>query len=452
MVVRVSGGSFLLLLVAVLQMRAGTVLPAGAARVAFADVSAASPPAPLPAADAPFLHDVASPPAAVRTQPPGDNHSEKQVILAVILALVAFIVMVVSTIFAWTLWRKAQQALDSKDIKLSNATKGHMLFPMLGKLNALKMPKKEVVAMVDFSVLESATGKFDEKNILGKGGFGCVYRACLDRSGVAAVKKLNCCREEVEKEFENELDFLGNIRHPNVISLLGYCIHEDTRLIVYELMQNGSLETQLHGPSRGSALTWHIRLKIALDAARGLEHLHEHCSPFIIHRDIKSSNILLDSDFNAKISDFGLAIYNGNHNKEDMKPSGTVGYVAPEYLLDGQLTEKSDVYAFGVVLLELLLGRKPVEIIGGCHCQSIVSWAMPQITDRTKLLNIIDPVIRNTMDLRHLYQVAAVAVLCVQPEPSYRPLITDVLHSLVPLVPVELGGTLRMVEQPRQAG
>jgi serine/threonine protein kinase len=183
-----------------------------------------------------------------------------------------------------------------------------------------------------------------------------------------------------------------------------------------------------------------------------LEHLHEHCNPLIIHRDIKSSNILLDSDFNAKISDFGLAIYGGNHNKADLKPSGTVGYVAPEYLLDGQLTEKSDVYAFGVVLLELLLGRKPVEKIGDSHCQSIVSWAIPQISDRTKLPNIIDPVIRNTMDLRHLYQVAAVAVLCVQPEPSYRPLITDVLHSLVPLVPVELGGTLRVVEQPRQTG
>jgi hypothetical protein len=110
------------------------------------------------------------------------------------------------------------------------------------------------------------------------------------------------------------------------------------------------------------------------------------------------------------------------------------------------------VYAFGVVLLELLLGRKPVEKIGDSHCQSIVSWAIPQISDRTKLPNIIDPVIRNTMDLRHLYQVAAVAVLCVQPEPSYRPLITDVLHSLVPLVPVELGGTLRVVEQPRQTG
>ncbi|XP_076946068.1 putative receptor-like protein kinase At1g80640 [Bidens hawaiensis] len=140
----------------------------------------------------------------------------------------------------------------------------------------------------------------------------------------------------------------------------------------------------------------------------------------------------------------------GAQNKNNIKLSGTLGYVAPEYLLDGKLTDKSDVYAFGVVLLELLLGRKPVEKLAASQCQSIVTWAMPQLTDISKLPNIVDPVIRYTMDLKHLYQVAAVAVLCVQPEPSYRPLITDVLHSLIPLVPVELGGTLK-VSQTRSS-
>jgi serine/threonine protein kinase len=135
----------------------------------------------------------------------------------------------------------------------------------------------------------------------------------------------------------------------------------------------------------------------------------------------------------------------GAHGKNNIKLSGTLGYVAPEYLLDGKLTDKSDVYAFGVVLLELLLGRRPVEKLSSVQCQSLVTWAMPQLTDRSKLPKIVDPVIKDTMDHKHLYQVAAVAVLCVQPEPSYRPLITDVLHSLVPLVPVELGGTLRLI-------
>ncbi|KAK7246015.1 hypothetical protein RIF29_40872 [Crotalaria pallida] len=214
----------------------------------------------------------------------------------------------------------------------------------------------------------------------------------------------------------NEVDLLSKIQHPNIISLLGCSINGHTKFIIYELMQNGSLEAQLHGPSHGSALTWHMRMKIALDTARGLEYLHEHCYPPVIHRDMKSSNILLDANFNAKFA-----------------PAASC-----------KLTDKSDVYAFGVVLLELLLGRKPVEKVATTQCQSIVTWAMPLLTDRSKLSNIVDPVIKNTMDPKHLYQVAAAAVLCVQPEPSYRPLITDVLHSLIPLVPIELGGTLRV--------
>ncbi|KAK6161600.1 hypothetical protein DH2020_004981 [Rehmannia glutinosa] len=295
--------------------------------------------------------------------------------------------------------------------------------------------------LMEYKTLELATDNFGDSNILGAGGFGCVYKGKLDGDFCVAVKRLSI---DAITEFQTEVDILSKIQHPNIITLLGYSIHAESRLLVYELMQYGSLETQLHGVSRGSALTWHLRMKIALDVARGLEYLHEHCHPPVIHRDLKSSNILLDSNFNAKLSDFGLAVLDGPRNKNNIKPSGTLGYVAPEYLLDGKLTDKSDVYAFGVVLLELLLGRKPMEKLGPAQChQSIVTWAMPQLTDRTKLPNIVDPVISNSMDLKHLYQVAAVAVLCVQPEPSYRPLITDILHSLVPLVPVELGGTLR---------
>ncbi|TMX05857.1 hypothetical protein EJD97_011735 [Solanum chilense] len=301
------------------------------------------------------------------------------------------------------------------------------------------MSRKTLVSLMDYNILESATNKFKETEILGEGGFGCVYKAKLEDNFYVAVKKLT---QNSIKEFETELELLSQMQHPNIISLLGYCIHSETRLLVYELMQNGSLETQLHGPSRGSALTWHRRIKIALDVARGIEYLHEQRHPTVIHRDLKSSNILLDSNFNAKLSDFGLAVLSGAQNKNNIKLSGTVGYVAPEYMLDGKLSDKSDVYGFGVVLLELLLGRRPVEKEAATECQSIVTWAMPQLTDRSKLPNIVDPVIQNTMDLKHLYQVAAVALLCVQPEPSYRPLITDVLHSLIPLLPTQLGGTL----------
>ncbi|KAJ1376572.1 Serine/threonine-protein kinase, active site [Sesbania bispinosa] len=316
-----------------------------------------------------------------------------------------------------------------------DAEKGLPLAPFLSKFNSIKLVgMKGSVPIIEYEQIEKSTNNFEEGNILGEGGFGRVYKARLDDNLDVAVKKLRCESQNATREFESD-EFAERGGFVN--------IDGSTKFIVYELMQNGSLEAQLHGPSRGSALTWHMRMKIALDTARGLEYLHEHCHPAVIHRDMKSSNILLDANFNAKLSDFGLAITNGSQNK-NIKLSGTLGYVAPEYLLDGKLTDKSDVYAFGVVLLELLLGRKPVEKLAPAQCQSIVTWAMPHLTDRSKIPHIVDPVIKDTMDLKHLYQVAAVAVLCVQPESGYRPLITDVLHSLVPLVPVELGGTLRV--------
>ncbi|URD87395.1 STYKc [Musa troglodytarum] len=337
------------------------------------------------------------------------HHYHKELIVAIILASVAVVAIVSSTVCAWIFWQRSRKTLISEDIESSDAIRGTPFGPILGKFNSSKVSKKELMSVIDYESLELATNKFSESNILGEGGFSFVYKACFNGEVFAAVKRLSGGGQDCEREFENELDLLRRIRHPNIVSLLGYCVHEGAQFLVYELMQNGSLEAQLHGPSHGSALTWHMRVKIALDIARGLEYLHEHCNPPVIHRDLKCSNILLDSDFNAKISDFGLSVSVGNHNKGGIKLSGTVGYVAPEYLLD-------------------------------------VNMAMPQLTDRSRLPNIVDPVIRNKMDLKHLYQVAAVAVLCVQREPSYRPLITDVLHSLIPLVPTELGGTLRVIE------
>lgn len=329
-----------------------------------------------------------------------------------------------------------------KILKKCNSRNDHSSVVNFLKING----KKGSIAAIEYQLLVIATNNFDDANVLGEGGLGLVYKAHFNDHFHAAVKKIYAGGQDAIREFENEVEALSKIQHQNVVSLLGYCIHDESRFLVYEMMENGSLDFHLHGPSHGSALTWHMRMKIALDVARGLEYLHEHCNPPVIHRDLKSSNILLDAKFNAKLSDFGLAITGSNSNKTNIKLSGSVGYVAPEYLLDGKLTDKSDVYAFGVVLLELLIGRRPVERVSGAQCQSIVTWAMPQLTDRSKLPNIVDPAIKNTMDLKHLYQVAAIAVLCVQPEPSYRPLITDVLHSFMPLVPVDLGGSLRLTD------
>ncbi|KAF8110886.1 hypothetical protein N665_0078s0076 [Sinapis alba] len=361
----------------------------------------------------------------------GRGQEHNKLLIALIISSSSLGLIVLCCLCVWVVYRSKPSPKSTKNSE-----------------SGISISKKGFVQPFDYKTLEKATSGFKDSNLVGRGGFGFVYKACLDNHTLAAVKKIENVSQEAKREFQNEVDLLSKIHHPNIISLLGYTSEISSSFIVYELMENGSLDAQLHGPSRGSALTWHMRMKIALDTARGVEYLHERCRPPVIHRDIKSSNILLDSSFNAKISDFGLAVTNGMHGKNNIKLSGTLGYVAPEYLLDGKLTDKSDVYAFGVVLLELLLGRRPVEKLSSVQCQSLVTWAMPQLTDRSKLPNIVDPVIKDTMDHKHLYQVAAVAVLCVQPEPSYRPLITDVLHSLVPLVPVELGGTLRLTTQP----
>ncbi|XP_038896654.1 probable receptor-like protein kinase At1g80640 [Benincasa hispida] len=329
--------------------------------------------------------------------------------MAVAVAVFCSSLLIAALFSLLWLWihRKRRNAGKSKG---KDAKKGIGLTPFV-------IGEKGRLSLIDFKVLEKATGNFEEGNVLGEGGFGRVYKALLDDNLVVAVKKIDCSGSQADREFENEVNILSSIHHPNIICQLGCSSEGDTKLIVYELMENGSLETQLHGPSsRGSALSWHMRMKTALDVARGLEYLHEHCKPSVIHRDLKTSNILLDSNFNAKI------VYESNTRR---------------------LTEKSDVYTFGIVVLELLLGTRPMEKLPTPQSQSFITWAMPQLTDRSKLPNIVDPVIRNTMDLKHLYQVAAMAVLCVQGKPSYRPLIKDVLHSLVPLVPMDLGGTLR---------
>ncbi|KAK8505410.1 hypothetical protein V6N13_045848 [Hibiscus sabdariffa] len=379
------------------------------------------------------------------TQLGSEGHKKMSLTKKILIALsvaCSSLGAIISLLFClWIFYKKNSLEPIKNDAKASDSEKGISLAPFLGKFKSTRMG---FASFVDYKILAEATNKFDQSNILGIGGFGCVYKAQFVDGSCAAVKKLDCSSHDAEKEFQNEVDLLSKFKHSNIISLLDFSSYNETRFIVYELMQNGSLETQLHGPSHGSSLTWQRRMKIAMDIARGLEYLHEHCNPPVIHRDLKSSNILLDSDFNAKLSDFGLAVTDAAKNKNSLKLSGTLGYVAPEYLLDGRLTDKSDVYAFGIVLLELLLGRKPVEELAPAQRISIITWAMPKLTDRSQLPNIVDPVIKTTMDLKHLFQVAAVAVLCVQPEPSYRPLITDVLHSLIPLVPTELGGALRV--------
>lgn len=228
-----------------------------------------------------------------------------------------------------------------------------------------------------YSLLQSATDNFSFSNLLGVGRLGHIYKAKLDYDIFVTVRRV----EEEEKisgvNFQVEVDLICKIQHPNLMPLLGYSCDGPQHLLVHGLMQNGSLHDQLHGPSHGSMLNWQLRLKIALEAARGLEHLHEHSKVPIIHGNFKASNILLGSQFNAKVSDFGfkLAAPESSLLYENRKQvPGACGYMAPEYLMDGTLTEKSDVYGFGVVLLELLTGRPPVDSTKAQGSQCLVTW------------------------------------------------------------------------------
>ncbi|OWM69588.1 hypothetical protein CDL15_Pgr014049 [Punica granatum] len=371
-----------------------------------------------------------------------------KILIALIVASTILAGILVALLLFWIYRHKNRKNTDKKRAMSTGLSRGLQLNPVTNKFDfSAVTDKKGSLAVFEYLMLEAATNNFHESNLLGEADGGRLYRACFNEKLHAVVKRLDAAdAQDTERQFEVEVNWLGKIHHQNVISLLGCCIHGETRFLVYETMQNGSLESQLHGPTNGLALTWQVRMKIAVDVARGLEFLHERCNPPVVHRNLKSSSILLDANFNAKISDFGLATTSGTHNKSNVEIVGALGGLAPEYLLDGKLTDKSDVYYFGVILLELLMGRNPVEKITTAQNQSLVTWATPQLTDRSKLPNIVDPVIRDSMDLKHLYQVAAVAVLCIQPEPSYRPLITDVLHSLIPLVPIELGGSLRVSE------
>ncbi|KAG9457420.1 hypothetical protein H6P81_001928 [Aristolochia fimbriata] len=288
-----------------------------------------------------------------------------------------------------------------------------------------------------YKELEVATDSFNPENVIGNGGFGLVYRGVLSDGTVAAIKMLNREGKQGEREFRVEVDLLSRLHSPYLVQLLGYCADQHHRLLVFEFMPNGSLQNHLHPSNKKyQLLNWGTRLRIALDCAKGLEFLHEHSNQPVIHRDFKCSNILLDHNFRAKVSDFGLAKMGSDkiNGQVTTRVLGTTGYVAPEYASSGKVTTKSDVYCYGVVLLELITGRVPVDSRRPPGEQVLVSWALPRLTNREKVMEMVDPVLDGQFSKKELIQVAAIAAVCVQSEADYRPFMTDVVQSLIPLV------------------
>ncbi|XP_051118787.1 probable serine/threonine-protein kinase PBL25 [Andrographis paniculata] len=282
--------------------------------------------------------------------------------------------------------------------------------------------------------LATATKNFRQEYLLGEGGFGRVYRGYLEKtSQMIAVKQLDRNGLQGNREFLVEVLMLSLLHHPNLVNLIGYCADGEQRLLVYEYMSLGSLEDHLLDLSpKRTPLPWNVRMKIALHAAKGLEYLHDKANPPVIYRDLKSSNILLDNEYNAKLSDFGLAKLGpvGDKSHVSTRVMGTYGYCAPEYQRTGQLTVKSDVYSFGVVLLELITGRRSIDSRRSHEEHNLVLWAEPIFGDPNRYHELADPLLRGDYPRKSFNQAVAIAAMCLQEDASIRPFISDVVTAL----------------------
>ncbi|URD77458.1 STYKc [Musa troglodytarum] len=281
--------------------------------------------------------------------------------------------------------------------------------------------------------LEIATNWFSKDNVLGEGGYGVVYRGHLVNGTHVAIKRLLNNLGQAEKEFRVEVEAIGHVRHKNLVRLLGYCVEGTQRMLVYEYVNNGNLEQWLHGAMRErGSLTWDARMKIILGTAKALAYLHEAVEPKVVHRDIKSSNILVDEDFNAKVSDFGLAkLLGAGKSHIATRVMGTFGYVAPEYANTGLLNETSDIYSFGVLLLEVITGRDPVDYRRPPDEINLVEWLKWMIGNR-RSEEVVDPRIVIRPSTKALKKALLTALRCVDPDSEKRPTMGRVVQMLEP--------------------
>ncbi|KAF7828719.1 putative serine/threonine-protein kinase [Senna tora] len=279
--------------------------------------------------------------------------------------------------------------------------------------------------------LEDATNGFADENVIGEGGYGIVYHGILKDNTNVAVKNLLNNRGQAEKEFKVEVEAIGRVRHKNLVRLLGYCAEGAHRMLVYEYVDNGNLEQWLHGDvGPCSPLTWEIRMNIILGTAKGLTYLHEGLEPKVVHRDIKSSNILIDKQWNSKVSDFGLAKLLGSESSYiTTRVMGTFGYVAPEYASTGMLNERSDVYSFGILIMEIITGRNPVDYSRPPEEVNLVDWLKKMVSNRNAV-GVLDPKLPEKPTSRALKRALLVALRCTDPNAQKRPKMGHVIHML----------------------
>ncbi|XP_057861604.2 probable LRR receptor-like serine/threonine-protein kinase At4g29180 [Cryptomeria japonica] len=312
-------------------------------------------------------------------------------------------------------------ASGSKSVYLQDPDYSMVLVPNPSKSRAFTLEEMMI-----------ATKEFSCK--IGQGGFGSVFWGKLEDEKQIAVKVLSSFSNQGASEFLNEIDLLSRVHHKNLVSLLGYCNESRALMLVYEYMLGGSLKDHLYGTSAEQYpnLDWKNRLNIALDAARGLEYLHVSCTPKIIHRDIKTANILLDDKLNGKLADFGLSrvTIDGEASHVTTTVKGTVGYLDPEYFKTYMLTDKTDIYSFGVILLEIICGRAPVDAKVSSDEINLVRWVTPVLEMAEypeRIVEIVDKRLVDDYSLKSIAHVAKLAIRCVGDKPSSRPSASEVL-------------------------
>ncbi|XP_052207176.1 serine/threonine-protein kinase-like protein ACR4 [Diospyros lotus] len=408
------------------------------------------------------------------SSPPAKNAKFWSLQLPIIVAEIAFAVLLVSvvsmTAIFYVRYRLRNCRCSARDLKFRrNNGNGSSFQKDSGKirpdLDDLKIRRAQ---MFTYEELERATGGFKEESQVGKGSFSCVFKGVLKDGTVVAVKRaiVSPDMKKSSKEFRTELDLLSRLNHAHLLNLLGYCEEGGERLLVYEFMANGSLHQYLHGNNKAlkEQLDWVRRVTIAVQAARGIEYLHGYACPPVIHRDIKSSNILIDEEHNARVADFGLSLLGPANSSSPLAelPAGTLGYLDPEYYRLHYLTTKSDVYSFGVLLLEILSGRKAIDM--QFEEGNIVEWAVPLIKSGGTQ-SILDPALKPPPDLEALRRIANVACKCVRMRGKDRPSMDKVTTALEralaqlmgspsndqPILPTEVVlGSSRMHKKPSQ--
>ncbi|XP_021719625.1 cysteine-rich receptor-like protein kinase 25 [Chenopodium quinoa] len=380
----------------------------------------------------PFYEITPSPSSSSSSPPqlPTSSKGRKRKSSSVTIALVALVAILVVqlSVCIYLMWSKGRKKLGDAEVLQQNQNQGNHI-PSFN-YNGEEFPNVESL-QYDLKLLQIATNNFSDDNKLGEGGFGGVYKGILPNGQEIAVKRLSVCSNQGVEQFMNEVVFVAKLQHRNLVRLLGFCLAEYEKLLVYEYVPNKSLDFMLFDHGKQEGLDWPTRYKIISGIARGMLYLHEDSRLRIVHRDLKASNILLDADMNPKISDFGTARhFNVDESQANTsRVAGTFGYMAPEYLLNGEFSLKSDVYSFGVLVLEIVSGRKGTSFRQSRTGEQLLTYAWKHWTEGNPV-EIVDPSLGDSYTRNKVIRCIQLGLLCVQGDAERRPTMASIAISL----------------------